>query len=299
MTTGGSHWPRLRQFGAPSAVACSPGSRYTLGAGSSQSHMRYVDPVDRCWWFVACVSAIALALPTPTLAQSAATPTTVNAGKLAPDGTPPTIDGKVDEAVWTAITPHTTFTQQDPRLGEPATERTEVRLLFSNTHVYASFICFDEDPSKIIMSQARRDASLAETDSIIAIFDTFNDNQNAFVFGTNPLGIEYDGQVAREGQTSGITFGGGAAGTQRGGISAFNPNWDGDWVVRALGDRARLGSRDGHSAEDPALRHGREPDLGLQRAPQHPPQERAGLPAPRFRAASTSTASRWRPRCRA
>jgi Domain of unknown function (DUF5916) len=179
-------------------------------------------------------SFVTLAPATDTSAQPAS-PTTpvVKAGKLAAGQTPPTVDGVVDDAVWQGIEPHITFTQQDPRLGEPATEKTEVRLLFSNTHVYASFICFDQDPSKIIMSQARRDASLAETDSIIAVFDTFNDNQNAFVFGTNPLGIEYDGQVAREGQTSGLTFGGGAAGTQRGGISAFNPNWDGDWVVRA------------------------------------------------------------------
>ena len=51
----------------------------------------------------------------------------------------------------------------------------------------------------------RRDASLSETDSVMMVLDTFNDNQNAFVFGTNPLGIEYDGQVAREGQTSGIS----------------------------------------------------------------------------------------------
>ncbi len=176
---------------------------------------------------------LALASAPPLFAQGNTSSTVVNAGKLPDEATPPTIDGKVDEAVWTAIAPHTTFIQQDPRLGEPATEKTEVRLLFSKTHVYASFICFDQDPSKIIVSQARRDASLAETDSVIVVFDTFNDNQNAFVFGTNPLGIEYDGQVAREGQTSGLSFGGGAAGTQRGGVSAFNPNWDGDWVVRA------------------------------------------------------------------
>jgi hypothetical protein len=187
-----------------------------------------------CWGSALTRSAalvLGLASASPLFAQTPST--VVTAGKLPDEGTPPTVDGKVDEAVWTAITPHTNFTQQDPQLGEPATEKTEVRLLFSKTHVYASFICFDADPSQIIVSQARRDASLAETDSIIAIFDTFNDNQNAFVFGTNPLGIEYDGQVAREGQTSGVTFGGGAAGTQRGGISAFNPNWDGDWVVRA------------------------------------------------------------------
>lgn len=197
---------------------------------SCTHHLNALIPARR--WIAAFVTA--LVVPATLAAQpSTPTPPTVKAGKLADGQAAPVIDGKVDDAAWLAIEPHTTFTQQDPNLGAPATERTEVRLLFSKTHVYASFVCFDQDPSKIIMSQARRDASLAETDSIIAIFDTFNDNQNAFVFGTNPLGIEYDGQVAREGQAGGITFGGGAAGTQRGGISAFNPNWDGDWTVRA------------------------------------------------------------------
>ncbi len=177
--------------------------------------------------------AIGTLSSTPAFGQGNTSSVVVNAGRLAAGGAPPVIDGRVDEDVWRGIAPHTTFTQQDPRLGEPATEQTEVRLLFSPTHVYASFVCFDADPSKIIVSQARRDASLAETESVIVVFDTFNDSQNAFVFGTNPLGIEYDGQVAREGQTSGVTFGAGAASTQRGNISAFNPNWDGDWTVRA------------------------------------------------------------------
>jgi hypothetical protein len=151
-----------------------------------------------------------------------------------PEGaTPPVIDGRVTDGVWDTVAPFTDFIQQDPAEGAPATERTEVRLVVGAGHVYLGVICFDSDPSRIIVSQARRDASLNETDSIVIVFDTFNDNQNAFVFGTNALGIEYDGQVAREGQTSGITFGGGAGGTQRGGISAFNPNWDGDWTVKA------------------------------------------------------------------
>ena len=106
--------------------------------------------------------------------------------------------------------------------------------------MYVGIICFDSDPSRIIVSQARRDAALTDTDSVILVFDTFNDSQNAFVFGTNPLGIEYDGQVAGEGQTGGTSFqsGSGGGGSQRGGISAFNPNWDGDWTVRsAITDR--------------------------------------------------------------
>ena len=156
------------------------------------------------------------------------------AAKLAPTADSPVIDGRVNEAAWQKVTPYTTFTQQDPVEGAPATEKTEVRLMVGKGQVFIGIICFDSDPSKIIVSQARRDASLSETDSIILVLDTFNDNQNGFVFGTNPLGIEYDGQVAREGQTSGVSaIGGGGAGTQRGGISAFNLNWDGDWTVKA------------------------------------------------------------------
>ncbi|MEO8680614.1 MAG: DUF5916 domain-containing protein, partial [Vicinamibacterales bacterium] len=172
-----------------------------------------------------------LAVVSPLQAQS---PPTFKAGKLADNGTAPVIDGRVDEAVWETVQPFTNFTQQDPTEGAPASEKTEVRMIVGKGMVYIGLICFDSDPSKIIVSQSRRDASLSETDSMVMVLDTFNDNQNAFVFGTNPLGIEYDGQVAREGQTSGIAApGAGGGGTQRGGISAFNPNWDGDWTVKA------------------------------------------------------------------
>ena len=151
-----------------------------------------------------------------------------------PDGTPvPVLDGKVTEEAWTRVEPYSTFTQTDPIEGAPASERTEVRVLFDRTHLYVGVICFDSDPSKIVVSQSRRDADLTETDAIILVLDTFNDNQNAFVFGTNPLGIEYDGQVSGEGQTGGISPNvSGSGGSQRGTISSFNANWDGDWRVK-------------------------------------------------------------------
>jgi hypothetical protein len=181
-----------------------------------------------CTWLASFIL-----LPSVLFAQSSTVPT-ITPGKLAEDAQGPVIDGRVDEDVWRTVEPYSTFTQQDPIEGAPATEKTEVRVIVGNGNVYVGIIAFDSDPSKIIVSQARRDASLSETDSIVMVFDTFNDSQNAFVFGTNPLGIEYDGQVAREGQSSGVQVGGGgAAGTQRGGISAFNPNWDGDWTVRS------------------------------------------------------------------
>jgi hypothetical protein len=164
---------------------------------------------------------------------AAANPIQVSAVRL-PDGAPPpTLDGKVTEDAWLRVEPYATFTQTDPIEGAPASERTEVRVLFDKTHLYIGVICFDSDPSKIVVSQNRRDADLTETDAIIIVLDTFNDSQNAFVFGTNPIGIEYDGQVSGEGQTGGIApIVSGVGGSQRGTISSFNPNWDGDWSVR-------------------------------------------------------------------
>ena len=150
------------------------------------------------------------------------------------EGAPPTIDGHVDDAAWTAAEPYSTFTQQEPNEGSPATERTEVRFLLNAQNLYIAVVSFDAEPDKIVVSQSRRDANLNETDSIQILLDTFNDGQNAFIFGTNPFGIEYDGQVMGEGQVAGS--GGGrqaGVGSESAQIAGYNPNWDADFVVRA------------------------------------------------------------------
>ena len=64
-------------------------------------------------------------------------------------------------------------------------------------------LCHDREPGGIVVSDARRDSPLTETDSFTMILDTYRDRQNGFVFGTNPAGIEYDGQVTNEGQGGG------------------------------------------------------------------------------------------------
>jgi len=146
----------------------------------------------------------------------------------------PQIDGRVDEATWSLAQPFTTFVQQEPFEGQPATERTEIRFLIGRGNLYIAVICYDSSPDEIVVSESRRDAGLADTDSIEILLDTFNDGQNAFVFGTNPFGIELDGQVMGEGQTAAGGFmGSGIGGSQRGAFRGFNANWDADWTVRA------------------------------------------------------------------
>jgi hypothetical protein len=144
----------------------------------------------------------ATAQPAVTGAISSAATTHVATATRAPEA--PTIDGDVlGDAAWANATPITSFTQEQPNEGAPSSERTEVRVIFTNDTLYIGAVMYDGDPSGIIISDARRDAPLDDTDSFQMIVDTYRDRQNGFVFGTNPAGIEYDGQVTNEGQGGG------------------------------------------------------------------------------------------------
>jgi len=158
------------------------------------------------------LAPLALFIPAMCFDQDVAQ---LTVGRLAGDARPQ-VDGLVDDEAWSAAVPYSSFTQQEPNDGEAATERTEIKFLIDAQNLYIGIISFDSEPDKIIVSQSRRDADLSDTDSIEVLLDTFNDGQNAFVFGTNPFGIEYDGQVTGEAQAG-----------------RFNTNWDADWVVRA------------------------------------------------------------------
>ena len=148
----------------------------------------------------------------------------------------PALDGDVlGEAVWTAASPQTGFRQNTPDEGEPASERTEVRIVYTDDAIYFGVVCFVADPATIIVADARRDSSLVETDSFQIVLDTYRDQQNGFVFGTNPAGLEYDGQLTNEGEGSGGIGGGlvvrSGSQQQRGSGGGFNLNWDGVWQV--------------------------------------------------------------------
>src|SRR5687767_11909187 len=187
----------------------------------------------------ACSLVLALIAATSAFAQPANSNSSAAAANVATAARAteaPTLDGDVlGDPAWANATPITGFTQEQPNEGEPVSERTEVRVLFTNDTLYIGAVMYDSDPSGIIISDSRRDSALDDTDSFQMIVDTYRDRQNGFVFGTNPAGIEYDGQVTNEGEG-----GGGQGGGQRqsGGSGAgFNINWDAAWQVRTkMGD---------------------------------------------------------------
>ena len=112
-----------------------------------------------------------------------------------------------------------------------------MRIVYTDEAIYFGVVCFVRDPATVIVSDARRDSSLVETDSFQIVLDTYRDQQNGFVFGTNPAGLEYDGQLTNEGEGSGGIGGGlvqrSGSQQQRGSGGGFNLNWDGVWQVAA------------------------------------------------------------------
>ena len=142
---------------------------------------------------------------------------------------PPVIDGDVlGEDLWLDVDFGTGFQQVEPFEGEPASERTEVRIAFDDAALYIAVICFDRDASSLAISDSRRDARLQDEDSFRVILDTFGDRQNGFVFGTNVAGIQYDGQFTNQGR--------GGGGSSRSSFSSGGANldWDTSWTVRTL-----------------------------------------------------------------
>lgn len=135
----------------------------------------------------------------------------------------PRVDGVVlGDQAWQGAEAATGFLQVRPDEGQPASQRTEVFVGYTEDTLYIGVVCYDEDPSKLIISDSRRDSDLGEVDSFKVIIDSFLDRQNGFIFGTTPGAVEFDGQVVKEGSSR---FGSGGGG--------FNRNWDASWVVQA------------------------------------------------------------------
>ncbi|MDO8677850.1 MAG: hypothetical protein Q7R30_04705 [Acidobacteriota bacterium] len=60
------------------------------------------------------------------------------------------LDGVPAEPAWQKATPATDFRQRDPDNGAPATERTEVRVIFDKDRIVLGVTCFDSEPGKLL-----------------------------------------------------------------------------------------------------------------------------------------------------
>jgi hypothetical protein len=130
------------------------------------------------------------------------------------------MDGLLDDEAWRKADVATHFIQREPNLGQPATEPTEVRVVYTNTTLYLGIRALAADPDQIVGEEMQRDGALYRDDSVLVLLDTFNDDRNAYFFEVNPNGAFTDALVTDEGRD-------------------FNVQWDAVW--RAVAQRTSEG----------------------------------------------------------
>src|SRR6266542_2140595 len=118
------------------------------------------------------------------------------------------IDGLLDEAAWSMAQAASEFLQQQPTEGAPASERTEVRVLFDDKNIYFGIRAFDSDAKHINARELVRDADFSNDDTIAIVLDTYHDRRNAFRFIVNPLGTQQDALITDEGRDINVTWNG-------------------------------------------------------------------------------------------
>jgi hypothetical protein len=135
--------------------------------------------------------------------------------------TPPRIDGVLDEAIWQTAAVIDEFIQQEPNEGAPATERTEVRILYDGSSLYLGVRAFHSDTEDVIATEMRRDGDrILQEDNFQVILDTFMDSRSGYMFIVTPLGAQLDQQIFDEGGRD-----------RRASANSINRDWDGVWSV--------------------------------------------------------------------
>jgi len=150
------------------------------------------------WLFVLLVTPAPAAgqAPPPADAVKAGSDRVVTATRLSK---PLVIDGRFDEEAYQTVKPAGDFIQQDPREGEPATEQTDLWVMFDDETLYISGKNYDSHPEREISTELRRDSSgIFSNDSVAIVIDTFHDLRNGFKFQTNALGAIQESAVVDE-----------------------------------------------------------------------------------------------------
>ena len=131
-------------------------------------------------------------------------------------------DGRVDEPAWEAIAP-VPMVQYEPNAGAFPTEKTEIRFGYDDQYFYGSLRGYDQDPDGIRATSLYRD-QIRGSDHFEIMLDTYNDNENAYIFTTTPTGLRNDAAIAND-ATGGTISSGGWLNRD------FNTYWDAESVI--------------------------------------------------------------------
>jgi hypothetical protein len=129
------------------------------------------------------------------------------------------IDGVLDEDIWERVPPATDFLQRDPDNGAPATEATEVRMVYDAERLVLGVTLHDSEPDRLLGNQMQRDQDFEGDDRFMWTIDSFLDGRSGYFFEINPSGAMGDGLIDPA--------------QQDGDLGAdINKSWDGIWIAR-------------------------------------------------------------------
>jgi len=129
------------------------------------------------------------------------------------EGTPPKLDGVLDDEIWKTAPLHDGFHQRDPDEGNLVSEHTTFQVAYDDEAVYFVVMCYDSEPDKIVSRLVRRD-DYVESDKIQIILDPHYNRQRGFSFTVYPSGSVIDGIVGGSGP------------------DGWNNAWDGVWEAK-------------------------------------------------------------------
>ncbi|WP_246019969.1 DUF5916 domain-containing protein [Muriicola soli] len=105
------------------------------------------------------------------------------------------LDGILDEPIWTEAESAKDFWEYFPVDSILAREQTDIKMLYDDKNLYIG-IKVNTQGKDYAIESLRRDFRAGNSDNITLLFDTFNDGNNAFLFGTNPYGVRREGLVS-------------------------------------------------------------------------------------------------------
>jgi hypothetical protein len=126
------------------------------------------------------------------------------------------IDGKLDDAQWQNCEIAKDFWMITPADTSRSSAKTESRFTYDDNFIYFSAIVNQTKKAPYVVESLKRDFVFGRNDNIWLILEPFNDLTNAWVFGTNAAGAQFDAQVS-EGMV-------------------LNSNWDNRWISQTSFD---------------------------------------------------------------
>lgn len=129
-------------------------------------------------------------------------------------GSPPIIDGILNEAAWQQTTANTQLQQYLPRQNCDASHPTEVRVLFDKNNLYIGLSCRDNAP--VTARSMNRDGDIESDDYVAILLETFRNRRQGYLFMVNPNGARKDALIGES--------------------LTLNYDWNGQWTARCRRD---------------------------------------------------------------